>query len=41
VEKVTSGKNHAALCFVLLFILDVIGMAIVQSFFNAVVPEKG
>jgi cytochrome bd-type quinol oxidase subunit 2 len=34
VEKVTSGKQSQAIAFILVFLLSVIGMAIVQSEFN-------
>jgi ABC-type transport system involved in cytochrome c biogenesis permease subunit len=36
VEKVTNGKMSAILCFVLIWVLGVIGMAIVQNEFNQV-----
>lgn len=38
VEKVTGGKLSAILAFVLLFVLGVIGMAIIQNEFNKVAP---
>jgi hypothetical protein len=38
VESVTSKEMSAGLAFVLIFLLGVIGMAIVQSKFNAVSP---
>jgi len=39
VEQVT-GKYSAALTFVLLFLLGIIGMAIVQDAFNATIDQK-
>lgn len=36
VEKVTAGKMSAAVAFILLFLLGVIGMAIIQDTFNRV-----
>ena len=39
VEKVTDGENKAALVFLLLFLLGVIGIAIVQHFFNRIAKE--
>ena len=34
VEKVTGGKTSGVLCFILLFLLGMIGAAIVQDSFN-------
>ncbi len=39
VEKITNGDNKAAVVFLLLFLLGVIGIAIVQSFFNRMAEE--
>lgn len=39
VEKVTNGENKAAVVFLLLFLLGIIGIAIVQSFFNKIAKE--
>ena len=36
VEKVTNGKQSQAMAFIMVFVLSVIGMAIVQSEFNKV-----
>ncbi len=39
VEKVTNSENNTAVVFLLLFLLGVIGIAIVQSFFNKIAEE--
>jgi len=39
VEKVTNGDNKSAVVFLLLFLLGIIGIAIVQSFFNRLAKE--
>lgn len=38
VEKVTQGKISGILAFILLFLLGIIGMAIIQDTFNKVAP---
>lgn len=40
VEHVTRGKSTAAVTFVLVFLLGVIGMAIVQSMFNDLPEDR-
>jgi hypothetical protein len=40
VEKVTKGKLTTVISFILLFVLDIIGMAIVQYYFNEVNDQK-
>jgi len=40
VDKVTSGKLSTPLSFVILFLIDIIGMAIVQYYFNRVGEKK-
>lgn len=39
VEKITNGETSAVLAFVLLFLLGVIGMAILQNEFNKIVGQ--
>lgn len=39
VEHVTRGKSSAAVNFILIFILGLIGMAIIQSFLNKAVDD--
>lgn len=39
VEHVTRGKASQAIAFIMIFLLDVIGMAIVQSWFNQAIDE--
>ena len=40
VEHVTRGKTTAAVSFILMFLLGLIGMAIVQATFNSTVDEQ-
>ncbi len=40
VDKVINGKLSTPLSFVILFLIDVIGMAIVQYYFNRVGEKK-
>ena len=41
VEHVTRGKSSAAVSFILMFLLGLIGMAILQSTFNSTTEERG
>jgi hypothetical protein len=41
VEHVTRGKTSQAIAFILVFLLGIIGMAIIQSAFNTAVDEGG
>ena len=40
VERVTHGRSSAAVTFVLVYLLNVIGMAIVQSMFNDLPQDR-
>lgn len=39
VEHVTRGKTSQAIAFIMIFLLGIIGMAIVQSWFNKAIDE--
>lgn len=39
VEKVTNGKTTQVIAFILVFLLGIIGMAIIQASFNKDTPE--
>lgn len=41
VEKVTNGKMSGVIAFILLLVLDIIGMAVVQNEFNKVSGDNG
>ena len=40
VEKVTKGKVNGIMAFILLYLLSIIGMAIIQSEFNKLAPAN-